>query len=522
VRAVWRETLDGLDLEALRRRGAETVQRYASDPGFLADLQREHFPRRPPTGRELALDEEAAAPPGPGLPVLSAEGVRLILARAAGADSWGQLERRAAGRDRALERFLAAVQARDAEALRRAVEAQRVVAEIDRPWFDFDAPAVVQLKHDLACVDVLIAAGAEIDARSAWWAGGFGVLDGVDEELARDLIARGATLDATAAAELGWTEELRQLLEHDAALVSRPMGDGQQPLHRAASFEVARLLLERGAALDARCVDHESTPAQYLIGSHPEVARFLVEQGAPCDLFLAAALGDLPRAEAALQEHPSALTHRIGRPPYPRLGRDHGGHIYQWTLGFDLSPHEVARRRGHGVLYERLVALSSPEVQLLARARAGESVEAHAVLRRSPGLVERLDPEDQKIMAQAAWDGDLAAVRLLLDLGFDPHVRGPEESTPLDRAAFHGFAAIVELLLRVDRRPPLEWLSSHGATPLQTCVYGAVHSWRRHEGDHARTALLLIEAGSRVDPNWIPCEHAGVDLMLRRAVQGGR
>src|SRR4051812_33957461 len=59
--------------------------------------------------------------------------------------------------------------------------------------------AVQRTNKDL--IDVLIAAGADINARSHWWAGGFGVLDD-DRGLASFLIERGAVVDVHAAARL--------------------------------------------------------------------------------------------------------------------------------------------------------------------------------------------------------------------------------------------------------------------------------------------------------------------------------
>jgi len=55
--------------------------------------------------------------------------------------------------------------------------------------------------------------------------------------------------------------------------------------------DVEALLLDHGARINARDEDHTSTPAQWLIGEWPEVARFLLERGAKGDIFLAAALG---------------------------------------------------------------------------------------------------------------------------------------------------------------------------------------------------------------------------------------
>ena len=51
----------------------------------------------------------------------------------------------------------------------------------------------------------------------------------------------------------------------DAALIHARGGDGQTPLHFASTVEVAKFLVEKGADIDARDVDHESTPAQYML-----------------------------------------------------------------------------------------------------------------------------------------------------------------------------------------------------------------------------------------------------------------
>ena len=66
-------------------------------------------------------------------------------------------------------------------------------------------------------------------------------------------------------------------------------------MHSAALFakyEIAGMLLEHGARIDARDEDHDSTPAQWLIGEAPEVTRFLLDRGAAPDIFMAAALGE--------------------------------------------------------------------------------------------------------------------------------------------------------------------------------------------------------------------------------------
>ena len=107
------------------------------------------------------------------------------------------------------------------------------------------------------------------------------MIDNADAGLAAHAIERGAVITVHAAARLGLIEKLKELIEADPDLLHARGGDGQTPLHFAATVEVAAYLLDRGADIDARDVDHESTPAQYMVRSRQEVARFLVERGPP-------------------------------------------------------------------------------------------------------------------------------------------------------------------------------------------------------------------------------------------------
>src|SRR5438093_1538682 len=103
---------------------------------------------------------------------------------------------------------------------------------------------------------------------------------------------RGAVVDVHAAARLGMLPRLRELVSADPELVHARGGDGQTPLHFASTIAAAEFLLDHGADIDARDIDHESTPAQYMVQDRPDVLRYLIQRGCRTDIFMAAALGD--------------------------------------------------------------------------------------------------------------------------------------------------------------------------------------------------------------------------------------
>src|ERR1700744_3370431 len=161
-------------------------------------------------------------------------------------------------------------------------------------------------------------------------------------------------------ARAGLTDKLAEMLAMDISLIEAKGMDARTPLHCAGTVAVAALLLDHGARIEARDEDHDSTPAQWRIGEAPDVAQFLLERGAKADIFLAAALGDLALAEKLVAEDRSCLAHRIGKAPqFPPLGyQERGGTIYQWTLGFNSYPHQIALKKGHQEMFDFLYAAS--------------------------------------------------------------------------------------------------------------------------------------------------------------------
>jgi ankyrin repeat protein len=344
-------------------------------------------------------------------------------------------------------------------------------------------------------VDLLVSAGADINGKSDWWAGGFGLLEGCDADFAPFLIERGATIYPNAAAKLGMLDALRSLIAADPAAARARGGDGQTPLHMAATVEIAQVLLDAGAEIDALDVDHESTPAQYAIGERTDVARVLVSRGAQADILLASALGDVDRVRRILDADPAAIGVAVDAEHFPMRNPRAGGHIYSWTLGRCKIAHTIARDFRHADVVDLLVSRTPNGLALAIALREGDDATAARLLVAHPGLVASLTPTEQRFLINAAQVNDDAAVRRMLRAGWPVNVPALGGATALHWASFLGNAELArELIARgaaVDARD-----TRFKGAPIDWTMQGSVHSWRCAEGDFAAVVRALLAAGS--------------------------
>jgi ankyrin repeat protein len=398
------------------------------------------------------------------------------------------------------EELAAAVKAGDVGVFRAVLERHpELKARLDEPMpgAAFDQPALLVAvgRKDRAMIDALLQGGADVNARSQWWAGGFGVLDGADPDLVPFLLERGATIDAHSAARLGRRDALEKLLSERPGLVHARGGDGQTPLHVAATVDIARLLLDRGADIDVRDIDHESTPAQYMVGERQEVARYLVSRGCRTDILMAAAIGDLDLVRKHLDADPACIRMRVSMASFPKLDPRSGGTIYTWTLGADKTAHAVARERGHAEVLAELVRRSPATLQLAVAARAADASAVQQLIGRDPSLVSRLSDDERRVLPDAARDNDLSAVSVMLGAGWPLAARGQHNGTPLHWAAWNGNVEIARAL--VQGGAPLDIQGDeYDATPLYWAIYGSVHGWHRRTGDYAGVVETLLQAGA--------------------------
>src|SRR5215470_8812295 len=103
-----------------------------------------------------------------------------------------------------VEQFVRALHTGEVERVRTLLETHADVrAAVNEPISYFKSRPVARAAKNLPLLDVLLAYGADLNLKSAWWAGGFGLLEhDCSPEEAAPLIARGAVVDVFAAANL--------------------------------------------------------------------------------------------------------------------------------------------------------------------------------------------------------------------------------------------------------------------------------------------------------------------------------
>ncbi|HET7155449.1 MAG TPA: ankyrin repeat domain-containing protein [Hyphomicrobiaceae bacterium] len=460
----------------------------------------------------------ALHPKPPATDTFSLSDAQLVVARGYGFASWAKLKHKIDGLTKTpVELFVAAVKAGDVDGVRDLLTAHPDIAtRINEPLFDFKQMAVHAAHRNLAMLDLLLAHGADINAKSTWEHGGFGILENVMPKQAAPLIARGAAVDIWAAANLGMVDRVKDLIDADPALVNAKGGDGKRPLHYARTVEIAEFLLDSGAQIDALDDDHSSTPVQHLIGDNVDVCRFLATRGAKTDLLLATALGDLALVRRHLDEDPASIGMRVSRDWFPMIDTaPNGGHIYQWTLGFHVSAFDIARERDHKEVLDLLLSRASPLDRVMHALWSGDDDAVDAVLATDPAAIEHAPPQVLRQVADAARNNNTAAVKAMLARGFSVATVSQHGATPLHWAAFHGNPDMLHEVLRYG--PPLEMRDrDFNGTAMGWVIQGAMNHWHGiSTAKHGACARLLLDAGAQVDETALPTGNDDLDQVLR-------
>jgi ankyrin repeat protein len=386
-------------------------------------------------------------------------------------------------------------------------------ARIDDPLPDYGFGqhalfAAVQ-RSDRTTIDVLLGVGANIRKRTEWWAGGFGVLDECDPSLVEFLIERGAVVDVHSASRLGMMPTLRELVTADPGVVHARGGDGQTPLHFASTVEVAEFLLSSGAEIDARDVDHESTPAQHMLRveqkrhypqDRQDVARYLVARGCRTDILMAAALGDVDLVRRHLDDDAACIRMNVSDEWFPKQNPRAGGTIYIWTLGARRTAHSAAREFGHEDVFQLLMERTPEDLKLALACELGDEAVFYEFLSIHPDAAKTLSEAEKRKLPYAAQNNNTKAVRLMLEAGWPVDAPGEMGATALHWAGFNGNAEMTREILRF--HPALESKSrEYEGTALGWAVFGSGNGWRRDTGDYVGTVQALLQAGATLPPH---------------------
>jgi ankyrin repeat protein len=438
---------------------------------------------------------------------------QLLIARKYGFDSWPKLVDKVET-PILVEQLKKAIEAGDSAALDKLLRTKPALRrQINEPMFSFDAQPILRASsHPQAdqLLPILVRYGADPNIRSKWWAGGFSALDTAKGAAVDVLLSLGAKFDVWSAAGQGRIDVLRELLDRDPASVNAPGGDGERPLHFAATPEIAEILIARGADLEQRDVDHEGTPIQYQV-NNSDVLRVLLTHGAKPDIYTAVVLDDVDMARRILKDDPEAVDSIVGKPPF-NTKESNGGHIYIYRLGPNKTPHQVAIERGSFVVLEELLKLAPPSRRLVSAAWLEDADGVENMLRSHPNLGAEMG-SDARAITDAAQAGKAETVRLLLHAGLDPMAPGMDTGSALHTACWFGYVEVVRLL--VDRVPLDSKDQVHGSVPLGWAAHGS--QWCRNpKGDYVGVVETLLKAGA--DPNG-PANSTGISMLTQAGLR---
>ena len=290
--------------------------------------------------------------------------------------------------------------------------------------------------------------------------------------------------------------------------------DGESVFHAAEHFHEEALELLLNAGVDLNYVgDWGNTALYFLLTWHdierePKVGqgiRWLLARGADPNVLSS------KQRETAL--HVAARRGQsIGT---IQVLLDHGADVNAGRADGSTA-WVLARRGGHDAIADLLQRVGaetrslSPLESLLAACGRGEVEEARRLT--STELVSQLTDEDRLILVEAARQGRTPTVAACLAAGFPVNVTDSQGATALHHAAIEGRAKIVRLLLAAGADTTIRD-KEHSSTPMGWACFG-VDVVADADGDYVDTARALLEAGARERPDEHSVQNPAVRAVL--------
>ena len=327
-------------------------------------------------------------------------------------------------------------------------------------------------------------------------------------------------------------EFVRLLLDHGARVDVRdddsmfPMGGGS-PLHLAADMvrrlddddsdatrraiiEKVKLLIDRGADVDARTSAGATPLLLAAFARADRVCDLLLARGARLDFHAACALGKHAAVKSMLKSDPS-----LARPNGENGPRSHcalhwavlsGAKALVETLlahGADpnaVAPASLSSKNGSSWYSLERVFPGAGSTPLHVAAAEGHSEIARSLMARGAD-VNAKNADGETALHLAAEQGHEDVVDALIGARAKLDAKDEARSTPLHLAAKHGHEAVVDAL--VGARAKLDAKDEARSTPLHLAAGGG----------HAKVVNRLLASGAELEPRtkrgYTPL-HAGI------------
>lgn len=265
------------------------------------------------------------------------------------------------------------------------------------------------------------------------------------------------------AASNGDCAELRRLLDEDPQRIEARGWMGLLPLHYAArsgSLECVKLLLERGADVNAKCLENKSTAI--FEASTGEVAELLIQHGALLNLETASG----------------------------RVALDYA------VQGLHASTVRVLLAHGVDVKYKKKLDCFDTMLQWPLVPSSYENCDQTKMIEVLLPLLEAgADPNEKNVFTVSALDeacrfGLIEVVRLFLRYGGNPNLRDMHNQTAFDKAAEN--AEILALL--EPHRKDIPIVPKDPQTPQQLIA-------------------RLIKCGEVEESEFIPCTDEDIQML---------